>query len=216
MKRLYCLSLLFTLLLATACTSLDNVSVESLLAAKETEEESFASTQEAYLLYPDDERVLYNYAYMLLYYGRYDDAVRICDEALALSPRSLRFLYLKAAALKAEGRHQSFISTLENILSFDTANTDVMLVLADYYDTFFKKDEAVHYASQVLEYDPENSTAIGILAHYSDYFRSIAGEKAEEQTAQGNYGEKGKLPERNISSALELFSSHYAKDEILI
>ena len=82
MKRLYCLSLLFTLLLTTACTSLDNVSVESLLAAKETGEESFASTQEAYLLYPDDERVLYNYAYMLLYYGRYDDAVRICDGAM--------------------------------------------------------------------------------------------------------------------------------------
>ena len=216
MKRLSCLSLLFILFVTTACTSLDNASVESLLSAKPTREESFASTQEAYLLYPEDERVLYNYAYMLLYYGQYEDAVRICDEALALSPRSLRFLYLKAAALKAEGRHQSFISTLENILSFDTANTDVMLVLADYYDTFFRKDKAVHYASEVLEYDPENGTAIGIMAHYSDYFRSIAGAEAEEKAAEGNYGEKGKLPERNISSAIELFSSHYGKNGILI
>ena len=216
MKRLSCLSLLFILFVTTACTSLDNASVESLLSAKPTREESFASTQEAYLLYSEDERVLYNYAYMLLYYGQYEDAVKICDEALALSPRSLRFLYLKAAALKAEGRHQSFISTLENILSFDTANTDVMLVLADYYDTFFRKDKAVHYASEVLEYDPENSTAIGIMAHYSDYFRSIAGAEAEEKAAEGNYGEKGKLPERNISSALEIFSSHYGKNGILI
>ena len=95
MKKLSCLSLLFMLLVTTACTSLDNASVESLLSAKQTREESFASTQEAYLLYPEDERVLYNYAYMLLYYGQYEDAVRICDEALALSPRSLRFLYLK-------------------------------------------------------------------------------------------------------------------------
>lgn len=216
MKKLSCLSLLFMLLVTTACTSLDNVSVESLLSAKPTREESFASTQEAYLLYPEDERVLYNYAYMLLYYGQYEDAVRICDEALALSPRSLRFLYLKAAALKAEGRHQSFISTLEDILSFDTANTDVMLELAGYYDTFFKKDEAVHYASEVLKYDPENRTAIGILAHYSDYFRSIAGAETEEKAAQGNYGEKGMLPEMNIASATELFSSHYRKAETLI
>ena len=198
--------------------------MESLLAAKETEEESFASTQEAYLLYPDDERVLYNYAYMLLYYGRYDDTVRICDEALVSSPRSLRFLYLKASALKAAGRHQmkaagrhqSFISTLEDVLSFDAANTDVMLELADYYDTFFKKDEAVHYASEVLKYDPENRTAIGILAHYSDYFCSIAGAETEEKAAQGNYGEKGMLPEMNIASATELFSSHYRKAETLI
>ena len=147
--------------------------------------------------------------------GRYDDAVRICDEALSASPRSLRFLYLKAEALKDEGRHQSFISTLEYILSFDAANTDVMLELAGYYDTFFKKDEAVRYASEVLEFEPENKEAMMILAHYDEYFASIAGEEKEEKPADGKYG-KRRIPELDMAQAADLFSAYYSKEEILI
>ena len=168
------------LVLVSCSTSRDERVITSLLSVKPTREETFLSTQEAYRRFPQDRRVLYNYAYMLASDRRFDEAIDVIDEALALEPTSLRFHYLKASILYESGRHRSYIAQLEGVLSFDPADTDASLALATYAQRHFMDEEAVAYAHQVLAYDSDNAQAISILALHDDYFASI-GKPLSEQ-----------------------------------
>ena len=195
MRRPFFLSLLVVLVLVSCSTSRDERVITSLLSVKPTREETFLSTQEAYRRFPQDRRVLYNYAYMLASDKRFDEAIDVIDEALALEPTSLRFHYLKASILYESGRHRSYIAQLEGVLSFDPADTDASLALATYAQRHFMDEEAVAYAHQVLTYDSDNAQAISILALHDDYFASI-GKPLSEQPVVRHwlYGSDVRMP----------------------
>ena len=195
MRRPFFLSLLVVLVLVSCSTSRDERVITSLLSVKPTREETFLSTQEAYRRFPQDRRVLYNYAYMLASDKRFDEAIDVIDEALALEPTSLRFHYLKASILYESGRHRSYIAQLEGVLSFDPADTDASLALATYAQSHFMDEEAVAYAHQVLTYDSDNAQAISILALHDDYFASIGKPLSEQPVARHwLYGSDVRMP----------------------
>ena len=174
MNRPFFLSILLLVLLSSCSTSHDERVIADLLSVKATDEETFLSTREAYERYPDDRRVLYNYAYVLASRDMDDEALEVIDHALSLHPTSLRFHYLKASMLLSNGRHRSYIAQMQQVLSFDPANTDASLALALYAAEHFMPEEARLYALQVVEYDSDNATALSILALDGGYFASIA------------------------------------------
>lgn len=169
------IAILLPLLLLTSCsTSMREAGIASLLAAAQSPEETRENTRQAYESYPDDERVQYNWAYILTEEGEYEEALSVVDRALGQNPTSLRFHYLKANILYTQGFHQSWKNEMEEILSFDSANTDVLLTLAQYEVAHFHDEASRNLALLVLETDSGNSTALSILACFDPFFASIA------------------------------------------
>ena len=213
MKRLSFPSLIIFLLIILASCSTpslpDEEAIAVLLSVKSTREETFASTQEAYEKFPSDSRVLYNYAYMLLDYKRYEECISVCDEGLALNPISLRFCYLKARAAFESGRHQTYLSCLESILAFDPGNVDVLELLAEYNENFFKHSTAAEYAIRLIDLDPSNTVAIRILAVDSPYFASLAKEIKDTNEIDLDERRSVSLPPFDLSAALELFVENH-------
>ncbi len=201
MKRPVLISLIIILALTSCTTGRREAEITRLLAAADTAQESFENTRQAYSLYPDDERVLYNYAYMLGAMSMEEEAVRVCDEALALYPRALRFYYLKAGMLKEMGRHQSWIRVLESVLDFDRANTDVMLELAQYYESHFKPEKAAEYAQDILAYNPTHTRALQILARSNAFFASFT-RVPDETVYESDWKKDIKLQTADISSVI--------------
>lgn len=172
MRRLLCI-LLPVLLLVSCSTTGQEADITRLLSAKETAEATYESTRQAYEEYPDDSRVLYNWAYLQLARGQWEGALSVTDEALASSPQSLRFWYLKAAVLREMGRHQSYLAALDSILEFDPGNTEVLNAAADYHVRHFHPSLAASYARRVLDYSSADSQALSVLALTDSFYRSL-------------------------------------------
>lgn len=194
-------TILLSVLLLASCQGTGPVA-DALLAGSSDPAVSLEMAEEAYLSYPDDSRVLYNYAYMLLSQGDEDGAIKVADEGLAMDPTSLRFNYLKASALRSQGRLRSWEALMEDVLSFDPANIEALSALASFNETFFHHDRAVEYAKRVLYYEPTNQAALGILAKDDAYFASLASTSVEAVWTDPDRITAPTIPPHDIDSAL--------------
>lgn len=180
--------------------------IRRMLEVRPTREETAESVERAYRKYPEDGRVLYNWAYILASTGDMDNALSVTDEALLLFPQSLRFHYLKADILYSTGRHQAWIRELESVLDFDRANTDVLMRLGEYYQKHFRADLAKEYFLKALSYSPQDTDILSALASYGGFFSSIA-EPISENEYNSMWKKEAELPPPDMKHALMVFTA---------
>lgn len=180
--------------------------IRRMLEVRPTREETAESVERAYRKYPEDGRVLYNWAYILASTGDMDNALSVTDEALLLFPQSLRFHYLKADILYSTGRHQAWIRELESVLDFDRANTDVLMRLGEYYQKHFRANLAKEYFLKALSYSPQDTDILSALASYGGFFSSIA-EPISENEYNSMWKKEAELPPPDMKHALMVFTA---------
>jgi adenylate cyclase len=148
--------------LAQKAVALDDSSAWSHLALgllsvtyKRDWEKSIAEIQRAIALEPG---AAYGYGYMgsiLIYAGRYEDAITYYKKALRLSPRPMPiFLVNLASGYTALGQYNEAIGILKTTIEKQPGQTRAHVALAEAYMLSGKTGQARKEAAEVLTIDP--------------------------------------------------------------
>ncbi len=119
----------------------------------------------------------YGYGYMgsiLIYAGRYEDAITYYKKVVRLSPNPMPiFLVNLASGHMALGRYDEAISILKTLVQKQPGQTRAHVALAEAYMLSGRKDEAKKQAAEVLAIDPAFSVDSLYKNHPSKDIREI-------------------------------------------
>jgi adenylate cyclase len=117
---------------------------------------AIAEMETALALDPDDQWIQRDFAEVLIFSGRADEAVRYARRAMELNPRYVAsFPFTLAFAYLALGRHDEAIRVLDAALELNPNYMPIPLLLVASHMSLGNESEARRYAAQALALNPQ-------------------------------------------------------------
>jgi tetratricopeptide (TPR) repeat protein len=130
----------------------------NLYSIKREYDRAIAEGERALALNPGSTVALVNYALVLIYTGRPEEAIPLHQKAIRLNPFAPAFLYLDYGhALRNAGRFEEAVSALKKAIQITPDNIAAHLHLAATYSMMGREKEAGAEAAEVLRVNPKFS-----------------------------------------------------------
>lgn len=133
-------------------------------------DEGLAQAERALELEPTSADVLYNYATILLYIGRGEEAIPFFNSAIRLNPKPPN-LYLRhlASAYRDTGRYEEAISLVKKAIEREPRDIISHIILTATYSMAGREEEARAAAAEILKINPKFSLERFVKVHpYKD------------------------------------------------
>jgi tetratricopeptide (TPR) repeat protein len=133
-------------------------------------DEGLAQAERALELEPTSADVLYNYATILLYIGRGEEAIPFFNSAIRLNPKPPN-LYLRhlASAYRDTGRYEEAISLIKKVIEREPRDIISHIILTATYSMAGREEDARAAAVEILKINPHFSLERFVKVHpYKD------------------------------------------------
>src|SRR5262245_6221400 len=121
--------------------------------------------------YPFSSSLLIKKADILLSLRRYDEALKVQEQAELFDSADINLYILKTDVLLALDQHENAVELLEKALhSFDgEERIELLFELADVYDDYEEFDKVFDCLKLILEQDPNNEEALYKICFWTDF-----------------------------------------------
>jgi len=161
---------------------------------------------------PDNADDLYDWAAVLTYDKRFEDAVGVYDKLENIVGNDAQLTLEKHRLYLEAGKPEKATAVLKNYLETDANNTEVMTMLADLYLRAEEQDKAMALYERIKEIDPDNGVVHLALA---DYYEQQGNRTKSQDELRLAYKSQTLDPEIKTNILLSYYNGSFDNPEIV-